>query len=60
MSFDARLQRLWYGPAWRSLPLWPLELLFRLAVALKGLLFRMGLRRVCAAISRWAALARHR
>jgi len=45
MSFDARLQRLWYGPAWRSLPLWPLELLFRLAVALKGLVFRIGLRR---------------
>jgi tetraacyldisaccharide 4'-kinase len=45
MSLDTRLQRLWYGPAWRSLPLWPLELLFRLAVALKGLLFRIGLRR---------------
>ena len=32
MSLDARLQRLWYGPAWHSLPLWPLEWIFRLAV----------------------------
>jgi len=46
MSLDARLQRLWYGPAWRSLPLWPLELIFRLAVALKGLLYRVGALRI--------------
>ena len=26
MSLDARLQSVWYGPAWRSLPLWPLAL----------------------------------
>ena len=25
MSLDARLQSVWYGPAWRSLPLWPLR-----------------------------------
>ena len=32
MTLDQRLQRLWYGPAWRSLPLWPLAALFRLMV----------------------------
>ncbi len=42
MSLDARLQRLWYGPAWASLPLWPLEGIFRGAVALKTLLHRAG------------------
>jgi tetraacyldisaccharide 4'-kinase len=46
MSLDARLQRLWYGPAWRSLPLWPLELVFRVLVALKGASYRVGLWRV--------------
>ena len=49
MSLDARLQRLWYGPAWRSLPLWPLELIFRLLVTLKTALYRIGLLRVHAA-----------
>jgi len=42
MSLDARLQRLWYGPAWRSVPLWPLEAISRLLVALKGALYRVG------------------
>ena len=46
MNLDQRLQRLWYGPAWRSLPLWPLALLFRTLVALKTLLYRLGLLRV--------------
>ena len=45
MSLDARLQRLWYGPLWRSVWLWPLELLFRAAVGFKGLLYRAGLLR---------------
>jgi len=45
MSLDAGLQRLWYGPAWRSLPLWPLEAIFRLLVALKGALYRVGVLR---------------
>ena len=46
MSLDARLQSVWYGPAWRSLPLWPLSVLFRLLVALRALLYRSGLLRV--------------
>jgi tetraacyldisaccharide 4'-kinase len=45
MRLDARLQRLWYGPAGRSLPLWPLELVFRELVALKSALYRVGLLR---------------
>jgi tetraacyldisaccharide 4'-kinase len=46
MNLDQRLQRLWYGPAWRSLPLWPLALLLQALVALKGGLYRLGLLRV--------------
>jgi tetraacyldisaccharide 4'-kinase len=46
MNLDQRLQRLWYGPVWRSLPLWPLALLFRGIVALKAVLYRLGLLRV--------------
>jgi tetraacyldisaccharide 4'-kinase len=46
MSLDARLQSVWYGPAWRSLPLWPLALLYRALVALRALAFRLGLLRV--------------
>ncbi len=42
MSGD-RLQRLWYGPAWFSLPLWPLSLLFMLGVATRRALYRTGL-----------------
>ena len=45
MSLDARLQSVWYGPAWRSLPLWPLALLFRAVLALRALLYRTGLLR---------------
>jgi len=45
MSLDARLQSVWYGPAWRSLPLWPLALLFRAILALRALLYRVGLLR---------------
>ncbi len=42
MSLDARLQSVWYGPAWRSLPLWPLSLLFRVVVWLRASLRRAG------------------
>jgi len=43
MSADARLQRLWYGPAWLSLPLWPLAWLFGLVAAARRALYRTGL-----------------
>ena len=46
MSLDARLQSVWYGPAWRSLPLWPLALLYRIILALRDLAYRTGLFRV--------------
>ena len=46
MSLDARLQSVWYGPAWRSLPLWPLAFLFRLVIALRAFLYRAGVLRV--------------
>jgi tetraacyldisaccharide 4'-kinase len=42
MSFESGLQRLWYGPAWRSLPLWPLSWMFRLVVASRRGLYRLG------------------
>ncbi len=46
MSLDARLQSVWYGPAWRSLPLWPLALSYRGILALRDLAYRTGLFRV--------------
>lgn len=45
MSLDAALQRLWYGPRWVSLPLWPLGWLFGAVVALRRLLYRIGVLR---------------
>jgi tetraacyldisaccharide 4'-kinase len=45
MNLDQRLQRLWYGPAWRSLPLWPLAFIFRALVALRLRLYRVGILR---------------
>jgi tetraacyldisaccharide 4'-kinase len=45
VSLDTRLQRLWYGPAWRSLPLWPVAWLFRGVVATRAWLYRVGLLR---------------
>jgi tetraacyldisaccharide 4'-kinase len=42
MSLDARLQRVWYGPAWRSVPLWPLSLVYRLVVSVRTFLRRAG------------------
>ena len=47
MSAGARLQDLWYGPAWRSIPLWPLSWAFGLLVFARSSLYRIGiLRRV--------------
>jgi tetraacyldisaccharide 4'-kinase len=43
MSVDAALQRLWYGPRWLGIPLWPLGWLFRAVVALRAALYRLGL-----------------
>jgi tetraacyldisaccharide 4'-kinase len=43
MSLDARLQRVWYGPAWRSLPLWPLSLLYGVVIGVRRSLRRAGL-----------------
>jgi tetraacyldisaccharide 4'-kinase len=40
MSPEAGLQRLWYGPRWRSLPLWPLGWLYRLVAAGRAALYR--------------------
>jgi tetraacyldisaccharide 4'-kinase len=45
MNADAALQRLWYGPRWMSVLLWPLAWLFRAVVALRRLLFRAGVLR---------------
>ena len=42
MSLDHALQRLWYGPRWVSLPLWPLGWLFRAGVAVRRSLYRAG------------------
>jgi tetraacyldisaccharide 4'-kinase len=42
MSLDAALQRLWYGPRWVTLPLWPLAWLFRAGVAARSRLYRLG------------------
>ena len=45
MSLEAALQRLWYGPAWWSLPLWPLAAVFRSVVAVRRALHRAGMPR---------------
>ena len=42
MSLAGALQRLWYGPRWASLPLWPLAWLFRGVVAIRRGLYRAG------------------
>jgi len=46
MSLEAVLQRVWYGPAWLGLPLWPLSVIFRLLVALRRGLYRLGILRM--------------
>lgn len=43
MTVEARLLELWYGPAWRTLALWPLEALYRLATGLRRRAYRSGL-----------------
>lgn len=42
MNLEAALPRLWYGPRWISLPLWPLAWIFRAVVAGRRLLYRAG------------------
>jgi tetraacyldisaccharide 4'-kinase len=42
MSADAALQRLWYGPRWASVPLWPFAWLFGAVVAARTRLYRAG------------------
>jgi len=42
MSLDHALQRLWYGPRWVSLPLWPLGWIFRAGVAVRRALYGAG------------------
>jgi len=42
MTLEHALQRLWYGPRWASLPLWPLGWLFRAGVAVRRALYRAG------------------
>ena len=44
-SLSDRLERLWYGPAWRSLPLWPLALIYGGLVGVRRSLYRLGLLR---------------
>src|SRR6186713_2722616 len=46
MSLDARLQSVCYGPAWRSLPLWPLAAVYRFVTGLRAAAYRAGLFRV--------------
>jgi tetraacyldisaccharide 4'-kinase len=43
MKLEAALQRLWYGPAWRSVALWPLEAVYRGAGVLRRLGYASGL-----------------
>jgi tetraacyldisaccharide 4'-kinase len=45
MNAGERLQQLWYGPAWRSLPLWPLSWIFGLLVLVRSGLYRTGILR---------------
>ena len=47
MSLESIAQRIWYGPAWLGLPLWPLSLVFRLLVALRRGLYRFGMLPTC-------------
>ncbi len=45
MSADTGLQRLWYGPAWLGLPLWPLAWLFGMLVSVRRGLYGLGVLR---------------
>jgi|APFre7841882724_1041349.scaffolds.fasta_scaffold00455_7 tetraacyldisaccharide 4'-kinase len=43
MNLEAGLQRLWYGPRWLSLPLWPVGWLYRAVVAVRRALYQWRL-----------------
>ncbi len=43
MSLESGLQRIWYGPAWLGLPLWPLAWVYRAVVALRRASYSTGL-----------------
>jgi tetraacyldisaccharide 4'-kinase len=45
MTAGPGLQGLWYGPAWRTILLWPLALLFGVAVAARRTLYAVGVLR---------------
>jgi tetraacyldisaccharide 4'-kinase len=45
MSAGARLQGLWYGPAWRGILLWPLAWMFGIGVGLRRGMYSVGLLR---------------
>lgn len=42
-NLERSLLKLWYGPSWHSLPLWPLEAAFRLGVRLRRQAYDFGL-----------------
>jgi tetraacyldisaccharide 4'-kinase len=42
MTLERRLLGLWYGPAWRTAVLWPIEALYRLAVRWRRAAYRSG------------------
>ena len=44
-SLTERVERLWYGPAWRSLPLWPLAFFYGCIVGVRRSMYRLGLLR---------------
>lgn len=43
VAAEAWLQRLWYGPAWRTWPLWPLAALYWAVTAARRFSYRHGL-----------------
>ena len=43
MTLEHRLLGLWYGPAWRTAALWPLEALYRLVVRSRRVAYESGL-----------------
>jgi tetraacyldisaccharide 4'-kinase len=45
MSLESGLQRVWYGPAWLSLPLWPFGWIYGTVVALRRALYSTGILR---------------
>ena len=45
MTLASFAERLWYGPARRTWPLWPLETVYRMLVATKASLYRNAMLR---------------